>query len=383
MSFNPEYDHVYHAGIKKAIEDLRHRCVRIDDDASPMNVSTRIVRELIDADVIIADLSEPSPNVYYELGISHSIGNKTVTISQNPSQLPFDIRNDYTIPYRNDRDGIRLLYFELKRVIPQLLEYPHEPSNIVQTAGREFFDSHRQIQETLKALVQERQSVGFFKKYLDDQCDTDNSALANIIAQEILDCSNTTQHPVFIGVSGAAGVGKTRFSADLSKAILRTATNTTVSVLQLDTFMLDRAERVLRNLSGYDTKANDIDKAITAVLDLCGHKKVTYHPYNHITGEHQAEEYTIDSSDIIVLDGIHSFHPRLITFLAYKLFIYAVPQLYKELRFLADLTERSYTVQQAFEHADREYNAFEEFVLHYAKFADRVIEVDSYWKYRL
>ena len=147
--------------------------------------------------------------------------------------------------------------------------------------------------------------------------------------------------------------------------------------------MLDRADRVHQNLSGYDTRANDIDKAIAAIAALSQNRAVNYHPYDHVAGEHSAEEGTVGPSDIVLLDGIHSFHPRLVAAVAYKLFIYAVPPLYKELRFLADLTERSYTVQQAFEHADREFKGFEEFVLHYAKFADRIIEVESYWKYRL
>lgn len=106
MSFKPEYDQVYHAGIKKAVEELGHQCIRMDDDAMPTSVPTAIVRELIASDVIIADVSEPSPNVYYELGVSHSIGNKTVTIARDLAHLPFDIRNEYTLPYRNDRDGL-------------------------------------------------------------------------------------------------------------------------------------------------------------------------------------------------------------------------------------------------------------------------------------
>jgi hypothetical protein len=104
--------------------------------------------------------------------------------------------------------------------------------------------------------------------------------------------------------------------------------------------------------------------------------------FRHRTGEHLSDSKTVMPGEII-MDGIHSLHPRVVPHLAYRLFIYAVPQLYRELRFLADLTDRSYSVQQAFEHADREYRSFEEFVLHYAKCADRVVEVESYWRYRL
>ena len=382
MSFNTKYDNAYHCGIKKAIEDLELECVRIDEDAMPTNVPAAIVRELIAADVVIADVSESSPNVYYELGISHSMGNKTITISQEPDKLPFDTRNEYTLKYKNDHDGVRLLYFELKRVIPQLLARPHEPSNGVQIAGRDYFDLHRQIQENIKALAQERQNAQFFRDYLERQRNTDNSAVAEAVAREILDLP-TRKRPVFVAVCGAAGVGKTRFSADLLAACSRVAPNKSVDVLPLDSFMLDRSERLLQNLSGYDTKANDISRVIKALDQLNAQKPCAYYKYDHETGEHKEEESIIQPCDVVILDGTHSFHPRLTPHIAYRIYIYAVPNLHKELRFLADLTERSYTAHQAFEHADVEYKKFEEFVLHYAKFADRVIEVESYWKYRI
>lgn len=131
MSFKPEFDLVYHAGIKKAVEDQGLACVRLDDDTLPKNIPTRIVREIIEADLIIADLTEPNPNVYYELGVSHTIGNKTIIISQHLEHLPFDVRNEFTLGYASTKEGIKLLYYELQKVIKLLLDYPDQPSNIV------------------------------------------------------------------------------------------------------------------------------------------------------------------------------------------------------------------------------------------------------------
>ena len=66
-----------------------------------------------------------------------------------------------------------------------------------------------------------------------------------------------------------------------------------------------------------------------------------------------------------------------------KFFIYASPTITKELRFIADLFERNYTVHAAFEHAEAEYQNYEKYILHYAKFADKVIQIDNYWAYQI
>jgi hypothetical protein len=43
------------------------------------------------ADVIIADVTGRNPNVFYELGIAHTLGRRSLILSQRSSDIPFDI----------------------------------------------------------------------------------------------------------------------------------------------------------------------------------------------------------------------------------------------------------------------------------------------------
>lgn len=52
-----------------------------------------IVIGIGNADVIIADVTGLNPNVFYELGLCHALDKKVILITQDISELPFDIRS--------------------------------------------------------------------------------------------------------------------------------------------------------------------------------------------------------------------------------------------------------------------------------------------------
>jgi hypothetical protein len=75
--------------------------------------------------LVIADLSLPNPNVYYELGVAHTLGKKAVLLTQkDPEKLPFDLRQLRIINYSDDERGHRILRSELKAHVDAILEEP-------------------------------------------------------------------------------------------------------------------------------------------------------------------------------------------------------------------------------------------------------------------
>jgi len=51
------------------------------------------IREaVVTARVIIADLTDHNPNVFYELGICHALGKDVILITQD-SEVPSDVRH--------------------------------------------------------------------------------------------------------------------------------------------------------------------------------------------------------------------------------------------------------------------------------------------------
>lgn len=93
-------DQVFQHIIREAIEPLGYKCQRALEIPESGVIDEQIKRELRDADLVVADLTERNPNVFYEVGIRHALNQPLITISQGDlSALPFDWGHMRTIGY--------------------------------------------------------------------------------------------------------------------------------------------------------------------------------------------------------------------------------------------------------------------------------------------
>jgi hypothetical protein len=111
------YDEVYVPVCKK--NDIK--CWRVDEISRPGSITRDIVEGILDADIIIADLTEKNANVFYELGIAHSAGNKTIMTAQSRDDVPFDIASYRVIFYSQSIIGCRDLFKKMDEAIRELV----------------------------------------------------------------------------------------------------------------------------------------------------------------------------------------------------------------------------------------------------------------------
>ena len=122
---HPQPDHVFAimpfvVEFTDVFESIAHAClrngltaVRVDSTTDAHNIVCRICQLIHVCGLIVADVSEPNPNVYYELGLSHAPGKEVALVSQDPSGAAFDIRVIKMIPYdRHDLSAFRKLFEE-------------------------------------------------------------------------------------------------------------------------------------------------------------------------------------------------------------------------------------------------------------------------------
>ncbi|MCP4582148.1 MAG: hypothetical protein GY839_11070 [candidate division Zixibacteria bacterium] len=384
MSFKAEYGSVYHQAIKPAVTNCGYFCFRADDDPGPSNIPAQIIKAIISADIVIADLSELSPNVYYELGISHCIGNKTIAITSNLKNLPFDISVFRVTEYEINKNGLDHLALSLERAIKAYESSDsNEPNNLAQEAGRDYFDHRKKIEKKLTDIDNERSRILDFTEYnkLNGKLQ-DNSRVADKIVAEVSRCLPQVGEPLLICITGSGAIGKSTFSKLLAERIrLLHEDKISVDILPTDSYQLSRGERIHRNLIGFDPKSHELAKLIKDIESLLNGKEITVAPYDHRTGKHGIQKQIIPS-DIIILEGVYSFFPPISPLSrGFKYYIYAPKHKAKELKFIADFKERGYDIQKAFAHAEDEYNAYETHILPFLRIADFVISVNQYWKY--
>ncbi len=132
MPFALEYREVYDQVYKPVCLDNGFECWRVDEKNAPGSITRDIVNGILDADLVVADLTSRNPNVFYELGIAHSAGNKTIMTAQNPKEIPFDIANYRVLMYEQSIAGAKRLYAGLDSAIKELLKSLEQTNNPVQ-----------------------------------------------------------------------------------------------------------------------------------------------------------------------------------------------------------------------------------------------------------
>ena len=125
----PELNDIYNSLIKLVVEQNGLQCVRADEISSDNRIMEDIWRNMCEARVVICDLTGNNPNVYYELGICHVLGKRTILITQE-SSVPFDIHSWRCIIY-SDRIGQSAEFTnKLDQTIKKVLAERDDPPEI-------------------------------------------------------------------------------------------------------------------------------------------------------------------------------------------------------------------------------------------------------------
>lgn len=117
MPFNDRYSAIYQA-IFYSCQAANYSCERSDEVYNPGNLLRQIVNMILESSIIIALLDGQNPNVFYEIGIAHSIG-KTVLLlanKKNKDEIPFDLKSDRLLLYSDTSDLHEKLYETLKNM---------------------------------------------------------------------------------------------------------------------------------------------------------------------------------------------------------------------------------------------------------------------------
>lgn len=120
MPFREPYNAVYQTVIRPVAGGLNLSIRRGDEFASVRGVVMKEVWAAINGcRLIIADISEVNANVFYELGIAHTVGKPAIllTQAQSPEEVPFDVRHLRYISYRNTIEGGEKLAQDLRQAI--------------------------------------------------------------------------------------------------------------------------------------------------------------------------------------------------------------------------------------------------------------------------
>jgi len=121
--------------VEPAISKWSLKPLRSDQDPTPGQVTPRIIRSLLEARVVIADLSGRNPNVYYELAVAHSFARPVAILVDHTKTLSFDTQHERVIEIGDDGVIGAAQAERAKDALVKVLEVAmgenYQPSNLV------------------------------------------------------------------------------------------------------------------------------------------------------------------------------------------------------------------------------------------------------------
>jgi hypothetical protein len=113
MPFSTSLAFVYEV-IKEVVTREGIECLRADESAVAQPIVEEVKDQIMNADLVIADITGRNPNVYYEAGFAHALGKKVILIAQSEADLAFDLRGIRTVLYAEPRELRRRLVRAIK-----------------------------------------------------------------------------------------------------------------------------------------------------------------------------------------------------------------------------------------------------------------------------
>jgi len=118
ISFAPEFKNIYDSAIKLAIESNHLIAQKADGKDKALRViNDDIVEKIEEAEIIIIDISNVEDdnqnnidlsNIYFELGLAMARIKRCIIITQDPDNLPFDLKSYGVLGYdKNDHEKLK------------------------------------------------------------------------------------------------------------------------------------------------------------------------------------------------------------------------------------------------------------------------------------
>ncbi len=106
MQFSDEFDDLYKEVIAPTCKKYGLKAIRADNIHNCTQILDDIHRSIKEAYLIIADITQDNPNVYYEVGYAHALDKSTILLCEKKrADLPFDISGYRTIFYHDSISG--------------------------------------------------------------------------------------------------------------------------------------------------------------------------------------------------------------------------------------------------------------------------------------
>jgi len=124
-----QWTEIYENLFRPAVEECGYSCERAKSKTGSLIKS--IIEKLRTSRIVLADITDRNPNVFYELGVRHSLSKRTIIMAQGIEHVPSDLRGYWFIDYENTLGGVTPFKKEIRRLFDEIQEDPDKSDNPV------------------------------------------------------------------------------------------------------------------------------------------------------------------------------------------------------------------------------------------------------------
>ncbi|HTA64635.1 MAG TPA: hypothetical protein VK753_03945 [Xanthomonadaceae bacterium] len=205
--------------------------------------------------------------------------------------------------------------------------------------------------------------------------------IVHTLASRIATSHTTASPPFLVAICGWADTGKSTLAHEVCNALA--SMGTSADWISTDAFMNDRAERNRLGISGYNPLSIDVAALSDTVRRFVARENVTYHPYDNRTGTKSPVQKTIRPQSVIVVEGIHAFHPSIASAHHLRVFIDADEPTLRAMRLRANIDKRGMDPTQAAKRIDAELEDYRRYIVPMKSRADVSVTVSCDFDYAI
>ncbi len=137
VPFDEEYRLIRNA-MRKALRGVGGQLISSEDRVHVGELWQEIVSSQIDkSDLVVAELSQPKPNILYEIGLAHAMGKPTVfVVDKKIHELPSTFQGFQFLTYTKTPAGLHDFQHRLRRWLEDFSRYPRRFRSLLPFAAR-------------------------------------------------------------------------------------------------------------------------------------------------------------------------------------------------------------------------------------------------------
>ena len=175
-----QWTEIFEDVFKPAFQEIYYSCERAKPETGSLIKS--IITKLHSSFVVLADITDRNANVFYELGVRHSLSKRTIIVTQDSNHIPSDLKGYWSIVYSTTPSGVSKFKREIKEIITKIENSPLiSDSPVSDFLDNELFGlSNQTLKTTLKKLTALRTE-------LTSNINTLNKTITNKCYKELID----------------------------------------------------------------------------------------------------------------------------------------------------------------------------------------------------